>query len=238
MGLVERAELAGLVGLVERAELAGLVGLVERAELVELVGLVESAGSVELAASVELVVLAGLVELVESAGGTVRPPYQQVGGAATGNTIHNIVAEHRIETGQPRIDLAGQHAVIRSPSAKPAHANKWDAKAAICRVTVAAGALAIGIPEEVLATEPEAEEEIVLEVGISHAAVAETAMPLVEVPEATTDLALAAAAVAALPAWDLAAGEASVEVAAVAEAGAVDDADSASLQSAKIGARE
>jgi len=76
--------------------------------------------------------------------------------------------------------------------------------------------------EGALATGRVVADQIVLEAGISRAAVAETAMPSEEAPGDTTDRALDPAAAAVPPAWGPAAAAAEeASVAAVAEVVAV-----------------
>jgi len=141
--------------------------------------------------------------------------------ATGGNTTPSIAGELRIGTGRPPTDSGERRAVIRSPTARPAPGSRSDGRAAICRVPVREE------PERAIARVqawPIALVEVgqtALEVGMSRAAVAETATPLAEargVPKDTTDRALARAAAAAHPVWDLA-----VVGAAVAAVGGADD---------------
>jgi hypothetical protein len=91
-------------------------------------------------------------------------------------------------------------------------------------VTGAALEIGAGPVLEIAAAAPvlAAAEPIALATGISRAAAGETAMPLAEEPEVTTDRARVATAVAVPPALDLAVEEDSVvaAVAVVAAAGA------------------
>ena len=84
-----------------------------------------------LAASVVLVALAALAEL--AAGGGWR--WRAV-AATNGNTIRNIVAALRTETGRLRTGSGARRAVIRLPTARRAPGNRLAGKAAICPATV------------------------------------------------------------------------------------------------------
>ena len=69
---------------------------------------------------------------------TVPRPNRCVAGATSvevtdGSTTRNIEAGLHIGTEQPRTDLGERHAVIPSPTAKPAPYSRSAVRAAICR---------------------------------------------------------------------------------------------------------
>jgi len=94
------------------------------------------AGLVAPAAWAELVALAASAVLE---AGIVRPPCR-LAEAASGNTIRNIAAAHRIATGRPQTDSGVRRAVTRWPSAKRVPGSSLAGRAAIWRAT--AGELA------------------------------------------------------------------------------------------------
>jgi hypothetical protein len=145
-------------------------------------------------------------------------------GAATaaeaidGNTTRNIAEAPHIAIGRRRTGLGELRAAIRSPTARPAPGNRLAGKVAICPATEPEEvASVIGPTAQALATGRAEAARTASEAGIFHAAVAGIGMRSEEVRAGTTDRALAPAAAAAPPAWDLEAeaAVASVVVAAV-----------------------
>lgn len=131
----------------------------------------------------------------------------EAGEIPIGGTIRNIAAAPRMETEERRTGSVVRHVETLCLIVRPVPGNRLADRAEIC--------LAIGPAERVLVTELVAQglateragaERIGSEAGMCRAAVAETEMPLEEVPGAqrvTTDRARAPAAAAVLRAWDL-----------------------------------
>ena len=141
-----------------------------------------------------------------------------------GSTIPNIAEARHIATAQQQIGLAARREATLLPTVRQVPDNRLAVRAAISPVVVPeVVGLATGQAAELeRAIERGVEERIASEAGICRVAVAETEMPSGEVlgvPRATTDRAHAPAAIAALPACDLAAEAVASVVAAGAGAG-------------------
>jgi hypothetical protein len=142
--------------------------------------------------------------------------------ATGGSTIRNIVVAPLIGIGRPRTDLGEPREVTLFPTARPMPGNRLGDRAVIWQAIAPEDPeWAVEVAAEALATGRVAVEQIASEVGISREAVAGTGMHSEGARGDIADQTLAAAAVVAPPAWDLAAGaEASVGVAAVVVGGA------------------
>lgn len=125
-----------------------------------------------------------------------------------GSTIRNIVGARHIATVRPQTGLAALREVTPLLTVRLVPDNRLAGRAAIFpAISQDVVGLGIGQVEDWgRAIEPEVEERIASEAGISRVAVAETEMPSAEVlgaPKATTDRAHEPAAIAVLPACDL-----------------------------------
>jgi hypothetical protein len=131
-----------------------------------------------------------------------------------GSTTLNIAAAPRIGIAQQRTGLEVRRAVIPSPTARRVRDNRSADKAAILAATAPPAAasatawaettLAVAVVATALATVPVEVEQTALAVGISRAVVVETGTPSEEVPEDSTDQALAPTAPAVPLVWGLA----------------------------------
>jgi hypothetical protein len=170
-----------------------------------------------------------LAGLVGSEAGTALRRFRLVAGTvATGSTTRNIAAAPPIATGLLPIVLAGRRAVTHSPIDRITRGNKLVARAEISRAIAQGLALAeaIGPVVEVLETGP-AVVQTASAAAIFPVVVEATEMPSEAVRVATAGLALAQAAAAVRPAWDLGAEAEGPAEAAGAVAGAVGAAGNA-----------
>jgi hypothetical protein len=158
-----------------------------------------------LAGRAVLVVLAEWVVLAAATAPQLFPLAAEVPETG-GNTIPSIAAELRIGTGRPPTGSGERRGVIRSPIVSLALGNKSVGRAAICRVPAGEELAQVIARAEVWAIGRAEAGQTALEAATSRAAAAGTAMLSEEDPGAprdTTDRALAPAAAAALPVWDL-----------------------------------